>query len=82
MYFQIIIAQLLMEVKEIEIQYGKLDDSDQDYRNDCLHLSPTERLASVQKLRVSMWGNEAATGRVQRVPDYIIGTDIEDQPLF
>jgi hypothetical protein len=50
----------------VEFSYGKQSESGKDYREDCLKLSPVERLACVQKLRIAFWGNAAATGRLQR----------------
>ena len=50
----------------IEVSYSKQSESNADYRKDCQNLSPTERLACIQKLRIAFWGHEAATGRLQR----------------
>jgi len=50
----------------IEFSYGKQSESTKDYREDCLKLSPAERLACIQKLRIAFWGDAAATGRLQR----------------
>lgn len=60
-----------MKKAKLEISYGKQSESDKDYRDDCLRLTPAERLASVQTLRVAFWGDEATTGRVQRIPEFI-----------
>jgi len=49
-----------------EISYGRQSTSNEDYRQDCQTLSPAERLACIQKLRIAFWGDEAATGRLQR----------------
>jgi len=49
-----------------EISYSKQSASSADYRQDCQKLSPAERLACIQKLRIAFWGDEAATGRLQR----------------
>ena len=50
----------------VEISYGKQTESSEDYRQDCLKLSPSERLTCIQKLRIAFWGDAAATGRLQR----------------
>ena len=50
----------------VEFSYSKQSESAKDYRDDCLKLSPTERLACIQKLRIAFWGDAAATGRLQR----------------
>ena len=55
----------------IPIQVSKLSDSGKDYLEDCKKLTPTERLACVQRLRVAFWGDEAATGRIQRIPELL-----------
>jgi hypothetical protein len=57
--------------KEMTVQLSKLENSGRDYLEDCRKLSPAERIACIQKLRVAFWGDEAATGRVQRIPEYI-----------
>jgi hypothetical protein len=57
--------------RQIEVSWSKQSDSDQDYRKDCQKLSPAERLACIQQLRIAFWGDEAATGRLQRLPEYI-----------
>jgi hypothetical protein len=50
----------------VEFNYGKQSESADDYRDDCLRLTPSERLTCIQKLRVAFWGDAAATGRLQR----------------
>ena len=50
----------------VEFSYAKQSASSEDYRRDCLKLSPSERLACIQKLRIAFWGDAAATGRLQR----------------
>ena len=57
--------------KEISVQLGKLSESGKDYLEDCRKLSPAERIACVQRLRVAFWGDEAATGRLQRIPEFV-----------
>lgn len=57
--------------RKIEISFGTNNDSDKDYREECLKLSPEERIACVQRLRESFWGSEASTGRLQRIPEFI-----------
>jgi hypothetical protein len=50
----------------VEFSYSKQSESSNDYRNDCLNLTPSERLTCIQKLRIAFWGDAAATGRLQR----------------
>lgn len=57
--------------RNISIIYSKQTRSAEDYREDCGTLSPEERLACLQRLRVAFWGDVAATGRLQRIPQYI-----------
>ena len=57
--------------KQISVQMGKQADSGKDYLEDCRKLTPTERIACIQQLRVAFWGDEAATGRLQRIPEFI-----------
>ena len=57
--------------KEVAVQVSKLKDSGKDYLEDCRNLSPAERIACIQRLRVAFWGDEAATGRLQRIPEFL-----------
>jgi hypothetical protein len=56
---------------KIVVHLGKLSESGKDYLEDCRKLSPQERIACVQRLRVAFWGDEAATGRLQRIPEFL-----------
>ncbi len=60
-----------MKKRKLEVSYGKQSESDKDYREECLRLTPHERLTAVQALRVAFWGDEATTGRVQGIPEFI-----------
>jgi hypothetical protein len=51
---------------------GKQSEAANDYLNDCKKLSPEERIACIQRLRVAFWGEEAATGRVHKIPEFLI----------
>jgi hypothetical protein len=57
--------------KELYVEFGKQSSLQDDYRRDCAKLTASERLACVQQLRETFWGDEAATGRLQRLPEYI-----------
>jgi hypothetical protein len=57
--------------RNLQIELSTQSESDADYRRDCSKLSAAERLACIQQLRVAFWGNEASTGRLQRLPEYI-----------
>lgn len=57
--------------RSISISYSKQTRSAEDYREDCRALSPVERLACIQRLRIAFWGDVATTGRLQRVPEYL-----------
>ena len=50
----------------MEFSFGKQSEATADYHQDCLKLSPVERLACIQQLRIAFWGDAAATGRLQR----------------
>ena len=51
----------------LTVEHGTLAGQVADYHRDCLALTPAERLAAIQRLRVQLYGQEAATGRVQRL---------------
>lgn len=57
--------------KHIAVQLGKQADAGKDYLEDCRMLTPAERIACIQRLRVVFWGDEAATGRLQRIPEFL-----------
>lgn len=57
--------------KEVSVHYGTQEESGKYYLKECQKLSPAERIACIQKLRVAFWGDEAATGRLQRIPEFI-----------
>ena len=50
---------------------GKQSESGKDYLEDCRKLSHAERIACIQRLRVAFWGDEAVTGRLQRIPEFL-----------
>jgi|GEM_PF-2159325 len=57
--------------QECEFHFGDQKDSEQAYRNDCMRMTAQERLACIQQLRIVFWGDEASTGRLSRVPDFV-----------
>ena len=61
----------MKQKRNLQIELGTQDDSSEAYRRDCMKLSPAERLSCIQQLREAFWGDEAATGRLQRLPEYI-----------
>ena len=42
-----------------------------------MKLSPAERLSCIQQLREAFWGDEAATGRLQRLPNILNEKQVE-----
>jgi hypothetical protein len=57
--------------EKILFQLGSVSESGKDYLEECRKLSPQERIACIQRLRVAFWGDEAATGRLQRIPQFL-----------
>lgn len=57
--------------RNLNIEFGTMDSSFDAYRRDCSQLTCAERLACIQQLREAFWGDEASTGRLQRLPEFI-----------
>ena len=57
---------------DIRIEYSRQDALAGKYRQDCRSLTPEERLACVQKLRVAFWADAAVTGLNAEGVEYLV----------